>query len=72
MEKEPKINNPQENGKDSVEFIRHSKSSYKTYGDILKSENPKAEFDKENQSTPDLTGVALKWQNKRQKLFSTN
>lgn len=59
MEKEPKINNPQENGKDSVEFIRHSKSSYKTYGDILKSENPKAEFDKENQSTPDLTGGGI-------------
>ncbi|MFA5961874.1 MAG: hypothetical protein WC848_04290 [Parcubacteria group bacterium] len=59
MEKVPKINISQKDTNDSVEFIRHSKSSYKTYGDILKSENPKAEFDKENQSTPDLTGAGI-------------
>ncbi len=59
MEKEPKINNQQENNNDSIEFIRHSKSSYKTYGNILKSENPQAEFDKENQSTPDLTETGV-------------
>lgn len=61
MERESKINNPQENNKDSVEFIRHSKSSYKTYGDILKSENPTSKLNLDEQERGDLTeeGVEL-------------
>lgn len=46
---------------DSINFIRHSKAEYNTYGKIRSSENPQAGMDPENQITPDLSaeGVAL-------------
>lgn len=57
MEKLPDNEN---NGADhSVNFIRHSKSGYKTYGSILGSDNPHAPFNPEEQTTPDLTGAGI-------------
>jgi hypothetical protein len=59
MEKGPTKNNLEEVHKDSIDFVRHSKSSYQTYGDIMGSLNPMAEYNKEKQSTPDLTIVGI-------------
>jgi hypothetical protein len=54
---------PQDNnkGKNEAFFTRHSKSTYKTYGEITSSDNPTRSFDPENQATPDLpeSGVDL-------------
>lgn len=41
--------------KDEVKFTRHSRAGYKTYAEILASENPQAPFDPEKQITPDIT-----------------
>jgi hypothetical protein len=54
MEKEPKIDSEKEIEKDSVDFIRHSVSSYKTYGKIVSSDNPTGQFNPDEQVTPDL------------------
>lgn len=45
---------PKNEGEDSVNFIRHSKAGYRTYEEILKSENPQQAVDSEEQVTPDL------------------
>lgn len=47
--------------RDSVNFTRHSKAGYKTYAEILASDDPQGPVDVEKQVTPDLpeAGVAL-------------
>lgn len=55
-------NEPEENPKerqDSVHFTRHSKAGYKTYAEILKSDDPTAPVDPENQVVPDLTEAGV-------------
>lgn len=59
MEKFETANDFEKKKKTSASFIRHSKSTYKTYGDILSSENPNQPYDHENQSVPDLTEQGL-------------
>lgn len=58
MEKIPNENNQRE---DQAFFTRHSKSTYKTYGKMVSSENPTQAFNPENQETPDLpeSGIEL-------------
>mgnify|MGYP001620184623 CR=1 FL=1 len=63
MEKTPE-NLPEEsreNREGSVFFTRHSKAGYKTYAEILKSDDPTAPVDPERQVVPDLpeAGVEL-------------
>lgn len=71
MEKEPKIDSEKEKGKGSVDFIRHSVSSYKTYGEIVSSDNPTGQFNPDEQVTPDLPekGIELAEQ-EAEKFFS--
>ncbi|MSU54719.1 MAG: hypothetical protein EXS48_02725 [Candidatus Staskawiczbacteria bacterium] len=66
MEKEPSIGNnpeeiPEEKREDSVDFTRHSKSAYRTYEKIFKSDNPTAGFNKEEQVTPDLPEAGIEF-----------
>lgn len=56
----PAMSEDEKTSKEDAYFIRHSKSSYKTYAEIEKSQNPRAAFDPENQITPDLTQEGIK------------
>lgn len=57
MEKEPQ-NNVDE-GKVSVDYIRHSIANYKTYKSVLNSDNPLQAFDKNKQEKNDLTEAGI-------------
>jgi len=61
----PESRSPELGGQDSpredeVHFVRHGKAQYKTYGDIVASDNPQQPFNPEEQVVADLTekGVA--------------
>lgn len=45
---------------DEAFFTRHSKSTYKTYGKMVSSEDPTKPFDPENQEVPDLPEAGVK------------
>ena len=58
--------------KHSASFIRHSRASYKTYSDILASEEPLKDFDPEKQSFPDLSEAGIELATKEaEKFFDT-
>lgn len=63
---------PKKEEKVSADFIRHSISSYKTYAEIMASEEPMQQFNPNEQLTPDLLekGVALAKQ-EAEKFFAT-
>lgn len=71
MEHEPHVNMPDDNNPE-VFFTRHSRSTYKTYGEMVSSEDPTKSFEPENQSLPDLpeAGVELARQ-EAEKFFAT-
>jgi len=48
-----------EEREDSAHFIRHSKSAYRTYEEIQKSESPEQQLDPEKQVTPDLPEAGI-------------
>ena len=54
FEGSPKIESDGTN-EHSVHFTRHTKAGYKTYKEILKSDNPQQAIDPEKQVTPDLS-----------------
>ena len=51
---EKRINADRRPGNNSADFVRHSISSYKTYGKLVASENPTGKFNPDEQVTPDL------------------
>jgi hypothetical protein len=66
----PQNNNRE--GKDEAFFTRHSKSTYKTYEEILSSDDPTKQFDPENQSTPDLPESGIQLANQEAEKFFSN
>lgn len=65
-------NTPQENEpKGDIKFIRHSKAGYKSFGEVIGSDNPDRSIDVKEQVLPDLTesGVELAKQ-EAEKVFS--
>lgn len=72
MENEPTNIFSDAKREDSINFIRHSNAGYTTYKKVLRSDNPTAEFRKEEQVTPDLTeeGIELARQ-EAEKLFES-
>lgn len=58
---EEDLNKDESKPKNSIDFVRHSVSSYQSYVDKVASENPMGALDYNNQSTPDLpeNGIEL-------------
>ena len=54
-------NTPQENEpKGDIKFIRHSKAGYKSFGEVIGSDNPDRSIDVKEQVLPDLTESSMK------------
>ncbi len=53
----------------SMYLLRHSKANYKTYAEILKSDNPQAPVEREEQILPDLTPEHKEFANKEAEKF---
>jgi hypothetical protein len=64
------VNN--ENKEKSTYFIRHSRASYKTYEDVLASENPQAAHDPNNQIENDLPEAGIELAKEKAEQFFDN
>lgn len=52
-------NSPENNSENEIKFIRHSKAGYKSFGEVIGSDNPDRPIDTKEQITPDLTEAGI-------------
>lgn len=72
METTPIDSGDKKEGNFSADYIRHSKASYKTYGQIASSPEPKGPFNPNEQILPDITEAGIELAKKEAEKYFAN